>query len=1160
MALSRYTEFTDLLDRQIRVEIHDTTFAGVASAFKTTKPGAIIGSSKFNQTPTDLVKGTSCTIFYKVEDGDDKTFITGLVGAHEEQYVCVVYIDSVFEFAGYLLTDLCTIEAAAYPYVAELTATEGLSRLIDVEMLDSGSLYTGKMTVLEAFIECLSKIGTQSYWPVSASDDWIRTSVDWWEANHPARANNIDPLAYTRFDTTAFLETKQTDDGQVQVQLGDNGLPKPRKVSDILFDLCRTWDTRLYLARGTWHIEQVNLLDETAIPFRAYDTTGSLSSSGTFNPRKTINCDTVKPLTDGSYTFHAPILKVTARRAHQSNYNLLSTRTLPFDTDLDETIVALNVSSGLDNTISLSGRMWLRWAGIAGTILFYTGVKVTIRLTDGVDEYFLDGSDWNSQNVFTSANRRNFSYANWVPYQASYYCWYPGQKGSANGFLYVPIDIISPDFPISGQVSVEIDFVIEKDRYLYTSGYDIPGRYIYRLENLSCIYNEGTAANYSAIEVLNTTDGTTPVTDSRVIDLGDVRFGDGVNSVSLGAFEVSDDLLTWVATSQWHEGTSVDDYSMIELLCREVLARQRLASKIFNSTIHGGQLCHEDVIVYDNLVWMASAVDANLHDDMSSGEWVAIGKDRDYIKQEFTSNLIAPRLDVVPSVDYSDSKTRNASFTYSAVATRGGSQLTASYDAGDTLTVLAVADLGFDLANGAKIHVVNPYTGEYQTFTTDDAYVSGGTEIPVDTTAAIDLPVGSFVVVDVSAVMGVAGTELWTRTGTVLSPTTAGDNVEVTSNATTGTIKGISTNYAGIVGQSTTNYGVSGTGAVGVFGLGSTAGGVFDNNVGAANDYSTSLQVRSYCIGAASNNIGTRIEFWAETSTATSTQGFVGMRWTDVTYATRTSSFEIYLHNSGTQARKLAVAGSGQLTLDAYGDGTFTGTKTTTPHFTADGIVVEQAYAEFDDLKVGGATDYLNVDSVGHLTLLGKARVYKDMLNELVGKRITSPSSAIEIDDEEIRLQFKVSCELTDYVSMNIQLNHERCLGTNVYPHLHWEQSSATMPNWLLQYRWQIQGALKTTAWTYLPWVANAFAWTTGTLNQITTFGTITPPSDDGHSDILQFRIIRDFDNDSSEFDAEDGLNASAYALMFDVHVVVDKLGSASEFTDTEETVATTTT
>jgi hypothetical protein len=1166
MALVRYTEFTDLLDRVIRVEIHDTAFSGVATEFSSAKPGAVIASSKFGSTPTDLIKGTSCTVYFIVEDGTDKTFITGIVGAHEEQYVCVVYIDSVFEFAGYILTDLCTIEAAAYPYVVELTATEGLSRLTDVEMLDSGSLYTGKLTVLEAFIECLSKIGTQTYWPVAASDDWIHTSVDWWEDNHPARANNIDPLAYTRFDTTVFLETKQTDDGQIQIQLGDDGLPKPRKVGDVLFDLCRAWDVRLYLARGTWHIEQVNLMDGTAVPYRAYDTTGSFSDSGTFNPRKSVDCDTIKPLTDGAYTFHAPILKVTARRAHQSNYNLLSTRTLPFNTDLDETIVG-TLTAGVNNTVSVSGRMWLRWAGVAGTVLFYTGVKVTIRLTDGIDDYYLDGSDWNSQNVYTAGNRRNFTAGTWQQYATSYYCWYPGMKGSANGFLYVPIDIITPDLPISGQVSVEIDFIIDKDRYLYASGYDVPGTVIYRFENLTCIYNEGTAANYSAIEVLNTTDGTTPVTDSRSIDLGDIRFGDGVNAVSLGAFEVSPDLATWVGSSQWHESTSGDSYSMLELLCREVLARQRVASRIFSTTIYGGQLCHEDVLTYDNLVWMAAAIQTDLHDDMARGEWVAIGTARDYIKQEFTSNLIAPRLDLVPSVDYSDSKTRNASFTYAGVATRGGSQLTASYDAGDTLTVLAVADLGFDLANGAKIHVVNPYTGEYQTFTTDDAYVSGGTEIPVDTTAEIDLPVGSFVVVDVSAVMANAGgPELWTRTLTVLSPTTSGDSISIGASSVT---------TPAIYSANATGIAISGVGVIGVAGQADGANniaGVFTNiggglacsdtvNASSTNSVLAVYRISRNCIGTAQNGIGARIEYYIEATDTTSYDaGSLDIKYTDATYTSRVSQFELRLINSGAIARKLAVAGSGQLTLDAYGDGTFTGTKTTTPHFTADGIVVEQEYGEFDDLKVGGATDYLNVDSVGHLTLLGKARVYKDMLNELVGKRITSASSAIEIDDEEIRLEFKISCELTDYVSMNIQLNHERCLGTNVYPHLHWEQSSATMPNWLLQYRWQIQGAAKTTAWTYLPWVSNAFAWTTGTLNQITLFGTITPPSGDGHSDILQFRIIRDFDNDSSEFEAEDGLNASAYALMFDVHVVVDKLGSASEFTDTEETVSTTTT
>jgi hypothetical protein len=105
------------------------------------------------------------------------------------------------------------------------------------------------------------------------------------------------------------------------------------------------------------------------------------------------------------------------------------------------------------------------------------------------------------------------------------------------------------------------------------------------------------------------------------------------------------------------------------------------------------------------------------------------------------------------------------------------------------------------------------------------------------------------------------------------------------------------------------------------------------------------------------------------------------------------------------------------------------------------------------------------------------------------------------------------------------------------------------MPNWLLQYRWQIQGEAKVTDWTYLPYDSNAVVWSTGTLNQITKFGGIAAPTGDGISDIVQFRLIRDVDNDSGEFDDVETSPVDQDAVNFDIHIEVDTIGSRSEYT-----------
>lgn len=197
----------------------------------------------------------------------------------------------------------------------------------------------------------------------------------------------------------------------------------------------------------------------------------------------------------------------------------------------------------------------------------------------------------------------------------------------------------------------------------------------------------------------------------------------------------------------------------------------------------------------------------------------------------------------------------------------------------------------------------------------------------------------------------------------------------------------------------------------------------------------------------------------------------------------------------------------------------------------------------------GGITNGVAVARGGHITLHGTATYFDDMLHALIGQRLESPSSDVVQAIAEGTVDFKKTATLADYVMMNVQLEHKRKNGAAIHPHLHWQQADATMPNWLIQYRYQQQGAVKTTAWTPLRWTVNAFDYVPATtLNQITEFGAIMPPAGDSESDILQVRLLRDTANASGLFAGADALNATASALSFDVHVECDRLGSDSEY------------
>ncbi len=173
---------------------------------------------------------------------------------------------------------------------------------------------------------------------------------------------------------------------------------------------------------------------------------------------------------------------------------------------------------------------------------------------------------------------------------------------------------------------------------------------------------------------------------------------------------------------------------------------------------------------------------------------------------------------------------------------------------------------------------------------------------------------------------------------------------------------------------------------------------------------------------------------------------------------------------------------------------------------------------------------------------------FNDMLGVMIAQKIESPASAIVQNSAEGTVTFKTTAIISDYVIINSQLPHGWQLGSLILPHLHWFQTSATMPNLMIQYRWQKQGSAKTTTWTSQKYTGNAFPYVSGTLDQITKFGNITPPTGYALSDIIQFRIIRDTANASGLFAGSDGLASDIETLMFDSHIELDSMGSPLEY------------
>lgn len=191
--------------------------------------------------------------------------------------------------------------------------------------------------------------------------------------------------------------------------------------------------------------------------------------------------------------------------------------------------------------------------------------------------------------------------------------------------------------------------------------------------------------------------------------------------------------------------------------------------------------------------------------------------------------------------------------------------------------------------------------------------------------------------------------------------------------------------------------------------------------------------------------------------------------------------------------------------------------------------------------------NYTEIEADGTLVINGDGRTYRDELGD--ASKLKTVGIRVFFDDVEGTLNFSQTATLTDYAILNVQLNHDKDLTSSIYPHIHWFQTSSSVPNFLLQYRWQKGDSAKTTAWTNYKCNTAVNSYVSGTLNQICHNGGITPPVGTGLSDIVQFRIIRDTTNASGVFTGADPLLATVNILFFDIHFMTDTLGSRTEYT-----------
>lgn len=197
--------------------------------------------------------------------------------------------------------------------------------------------------------------------------------------------------------------------------------------------------------------------------------------------------------------------------------------------------------------------------------------------------------------------------------------------------------------------------------------------------------------------------------------------------------------------------------------------------------------------------------------------------------------------------------------------------------------------------------------------------------------------------------------------------------------------------------------------------------------------------------------------------------------------------------------------------------------------------------------KFGSSTNYTEFEADGSMRAVGNATTFEDLQGSVLN--LQRQGTGVSLNATENSVDFTTSANLNDYIYDNFQVPHAWSVGSDLMIHCHWWQAEGNLPNFLVRYRWQVQGEAKTTTWTDIPFTVSAFTYSSGTLNQISYGAVIPAPVGAGLSDVLDIRFFRDTANTSGEFTGTDPYSATVALKFLDIHVERDTMGSRTEYT-----------
>lgn len=565
------------------------------------------------------IKGSACKVFAGITRDSAGTLLqewieNSVLATKEDLYHVAIYEDTNLYWFGVILPSLGNEPDDSKPYDFVIQATDGLARLKDKEFELAKTAYypdnsIGRYTFSELIYEVLK---ASPLYMATTQSILFSTAVGYYEDGMPAKADNIDPLAYSSIRPNTF------------VILEENKEPEGQSYYDVLVQICESWGMRCILSGGIYRFYQVQSYNDDGVQrwerFYARSTGNYVLSDNFTGYEEDLEAtDIPTPINGNQWEFYDPLKYVFLKFPFGKAYNMLNeTGEMPLSGSPSrytyETRLRDNIVGGAGVRLNFSTTLGFYIKGVTST----TPADVVIRIQIKIGTWYLKKDILGANLSWTNNSTDVFEML--VP-------------NVIKSELFVNIAFQTPELP-SGTHNSN-NFYIRVPDITIASGsgaglaYSTSQYVVTRvIGSTSLKFSSSGNANEDTYFEYIAGNTASPI-NSYDLELPETTIGESNDVSNPGNIFTSPDGINFSpSTAKWRLEDTGTSYQFGMIRVRDVLTSQIVAIRKYQGGLIGSMIYGHSSLAYSGKRYILNGATYNAMNERWDGEWIEVSYSR----------------------------------------------------------------------------------------------------------------------------------------------------------------------------------------------------------------------------------------------------------------------------------------------------------------------------------------------------------------------------------------------------------------------------------------------------------------------------------------------------------------------------------------------------